>query len=267
MQHRFRLCLDISLSRPFQPPFGGNATEHGQRDACSEPPPPQTESLSTRHDRFMTAIPVAVIDDDTGVRTGLERTLRQLGYEPQLFESAVQFRDTADPANYKAILLDFMMPQMHGIELLEHFARNGVDTPVIMMSDQGDVVTGHTAARLGSVEWMPKPIRSLQLDGALKAAVRAGEERREQHKPQSTATPEELACLERITEAEQKVLLLMTTQNASGRDKSSKEIARELGISPRTVQSHRASIVKKLDTHSRIAMRDLLHAAGKLWRG
>lgn len=211
----------------------------------------------------MTCLRIAIIDDDLGVRTGLASVLNAAGHAPHLFDSAREFRDTQDPDDYDAILLDFIMPEMNGIQLLEHFCQSHVDTPVIMMSSEQDVIVAHEAGELGSVAWLPKPISARILLAALGKAQQRREERARQRARAAgarlDATPEQISALERITPAEWRVLMPLVD-----RDLETKEIAAELGISPRTVQSHRDNIAEKLGTRSRVAMFRLLVATGKL---
>lgn len=174
------------------------------------------------------------------------------------FESATRFQNDADPCNYDAILLDYCMPGMNGLDLLRQFSAAGVDTPVIMISSEGDVELGHSSAELGSVQWVPKPLRSTPILAALEKSQRILAERRAARSRGLDFSAEELGRLEHITDAEWRVLKRLI------HDLPSKQIARELGISDRTVQSHRDSIAEKLGTRSSVYMYRLLSAAGKL---
>lgn len=211
----------------------------------------------------MSCLRIAIIDDDKGVRAGLESVLTASGHAPHLFESALEFRETQDPEDFDAILLDFIMPGMNGVELLDYFKKTHVDTPVIMMSSERDVVVSHEAGELGSVAWLPKPIYARPLLNALEKAVRRRDElaqqRAKDRASKPNATPEQIQALGRLTPAEWRVLLPLVDH-----DLETKEIAAELGISPRTVQSHRDSIAEKLGTRSKIAMYRLLVAADKI---
>jgi len=201
---------------------------------------------------------IAVVDDDNGVRDALKSILGALGYSASFFVSARQFWDTADPRCFDYILLDLIMPGMNGIELLRLLIDHGIETPVIMMSSQADVEAAFTASELGAVGFMPKPVRAFALDEAIKSGLRRRDERRAQRAKRPHVTNEQLAQLDQITPAEWNVLRQVVE------DKPNKVIARELGISDRTVESHRARIIEKLGTHSTVEMYKLLLAAEKI---
>ncbi|WP_168734291.1 response regulator transcription factor [Pseudothauera nasutitermitis] len=205
----------------------------------------------------MNALRIAIIDDDPHVRTGLGNTLDALGHRADGFDSATTFRDGANPCDYDAILLDFFMPGLNGLDLLRHFADTGVDTPVIMINAGADGEVGHQAHELGSVQWLPKPVRQIPLIEALNRSQEIRAARRSAGMASDDIGAAEISRLEQITTAEWKVLRLLV------KDLSSKAIARELGISDRTVHSHRESIYHKLDTRSTVRMYRLLCAAGR----
>lgn len=206
----------------------------------------------------MDSLRIAVIDDSVDARAGLQSLLEAHHHHVHTFESATRFQNDADPCNYDAILLDYCMPGMNGLDLLRQFSAAGVDTPVIMISSEGDVELGHSSAELGSVQWVPKPLRSTPILAALEKSQRILAERRAARSRGLDFSAEELGRLEHITDAEWRVLKRLI------HDLPSKQIARELGISDRTVQSHRDSIAEKLGTRSSVYMYRLLSAAGKL---
>jgi two-component system, LuxR family, response regulator FixJ len=130
--------------------------------------------------------------------------------------------------------------------LLRYLIDTGITTPVIMMSVAGDIESAFNAGELGAVSFLPKPIRSTELDKALLAAV--------QRRSRAPALALKSATLERfrsLTPAERQVLELLIE------DKPNKTISDILNLSVRTVESHRARIVKKLGTHSKLAMREI----------
>ncbi len=202
----------------------------------------------------MRQMQIAVIDDDEAAREGLRCLLEAQGHQAVLFSSAEAFRDRNSVDDFDCILLDLWFKSgMNGIALLRHLIEMRARTPVIMMSQQGDIESAFSAGELGAVSFLPKPIGGLQLEAALESARR----RRSPTRPVAPS-PEALRRLDGITAAEWKVLLRLIE------DRPNKVIARELGISTRTVETHRANLIKKLGTPSKIAMRELLIAAGKL---
>ena len=208
----------------------------------------------------MDTLRIAVIDDSIDARAGLQSLLEAHHHHVHGFESATQFLNDGDPRSYDAILLDYCMPGMNGLELLRHLVESDIDTPVIMISSEGDVELGHSSAELGSVQWVPKPLRSTPIIAALEKSQRILAERRAARSREPDVSARELARLDLITNAEWRVLKLLVREE----NPTSKEIARELGISDRTVQSHRDSIAEKLGSRSPVFMYRLLAAAGKL---
>ncbi|QSA96690.1 response regulator transcription factor [Methylococcus sp. EFPC2] len=204
----------------------------------------------------MKKLRIAIIDDDASVRDGLATLLEAQGHAPTLFGNTESFRATAGPGEFDCILLDLWFREGgNGIDLLRYFLDSGLTTPVIMMSREADIESAFRAGELGAVSYLPKPIRSLQLADALtKARARLT------RLPQATHRSADAARLklERLTATERRVLDRLV------QDLPNKKIADEFGVSTRTVETHRAHIIEKLGTHSKIEMREMLAAAGEL---
>lgn len=197
--------------------------------------------------------PIAVIDDDPSVRDGLRALLEAQGHAVLLFENPDAFRARAAPEDFDCLLLDLWFPAGgNGIELLRDLIASGAATPVIMMTDHADVESAFRAGELGAVSYLPKPIRGLRLAEALDRA-------RKQGRP---APPLPAAAIRRkldsLTPMERKVL------NRLALDRPNQRIAAEFGISVRTVETHRARVIEKLGTRSKIEMREFLAAVGEL---
>ncbi len=180
---------------------------------------------------------VFLIDDDPGVRDSLSLLLSLKGIRTQLFANAESFIETYRADWSGCVLTDLRMPGMTGLELQSALRQRQIDLPVVVLTAHGDVATVRAALRNGAFDFLEKPVDDEMLLDVLQNALRADRERR------STATTRSAAAgrLERLTAREREVLALI----AAGRQ--NRDIAAQLGISPRTVEVHKARIMEKLD--------------------
>lgn len=185
----------------------------------------------------MTAAPVVyVVDDEEAVRISLATLLDIHGFTTQAFASGQAFLDGVDPAVPACALVDVKMPVLDGIGLLEQMHKTGIAVPVIMMTGFGEVAIAVKAMKAGAVDFLEKPLDEKELLtvlGRVLSQSRASLQLSEQ-KEQAAAR------LGRLTEREREVF------DGLAMGKTNKGIALELGISPRTVEIHRARIMDKL---------------------
>jgi two-component system response regulator FixJ len=183
---------------------------------------------------------VFVVDDDAGVRQGLRFMLRAAGYSVEAFPSARSFLEDYDPRRGGCLLLDVQMPQMTGLELQQRLNVRGWRIPVIFITGHGTVPMAIAAMKAGAFDFIEKPLRDDTLLESIERALhwndRAYEERLERATLQARATL--------LTPRERDVFELV----AAG--EPNKVIARQLGISFRTVELHRAHITEKLQARS-----------------
>ena len=183
---------------------------------------------------------VFVVDDDAAVRHGLRFMLRAAGYSVEAFPSALSFLEDYDPRRAGCLLLDVQMPQMNGLELQQRLDIRGWRVPVIFITGHGTVALAIDAMKAGAFDFIEKPLHEEALLDSIERALqwndRAYEERLER------AALE--ARMSLLTPREREVFVLV----AAG--EPNKVIARELGISFRTVELHRAHIVEKLQARS-----------------
>jgi two-component system, LuxR family, response regulator FixJ len=191
---------------------------------------------------------VFVVDDDTAVRKGLRFLLRAAGYTVEVFPSAFSFLHGYDPRRGGCLLLDVQMPLMNGLELQQQLNIRGWRIPVIFITGHGTVSLAIAAIKAGAFDFIEKPLREDALleciDRSLHWNDTAHEERLQR------AQLEARAAL--LTPREREVLDLV----AAG--EPNKIIARQLGISFRTVELHRAHIIEKLQARS---LSDLIRMA------
>lgn len=185
---------------------------------------------------------VYIVDDDRAVRTSLNRLLVSRGYRVEAYESAMAFLDAVDRDRPGCLILDVRMPEFSGIRLQELLSREGFDLPIIFVTGHGNVPMAVRALKHGAIDFIEKPYRLAPLLERIDEAFAAGTTMRKV----SDARRQARDRLARLTPREREVFDLLTDSGPS----SNKEVARTLGISPRTVEVHRARIMRKLDAAS-----------------
>jgi two-component system, LuxR family, response regulator FixJ len=186
-----------------------------------------------------TTATIHVVDDDEAILDSLRFRLVFAGYDVRTYERA-QLILNADLPPRGCILTDFMMPDIDGLTLQERLAEKGVKLPVIVMTGHGDVSSAVRAMKAGAVDFLEKPFAD---DHLLDAIARAIEANRRALESQAQAA-EASRYLAALTTREREVLEHLVT------GKSNKEIAIILGISPRTIDVHRARVFQKLEADS-----------------
>ena len=200
---------------------------------------------------------IMVVDDDAGVRNALRSLLKSVGLESALYASAQEFLTAYQPAQPGCLVLDIRMPGMSGLELQEQLNLRGAVIPVIFMTGHGDIPMAVEAMQHGAFDFLQKPFRDQDLlDRIQRAIVRDAEQR------QSLGEHARIkAHVESLTAREREVLDLMT------QGKQNKNIAQDLGVSPRTVEIHRARVMEKMNARSVAElvrmMLDLRHATAQ----
>lgn len=179
---------------------------------------------------------VFLVDDDQGMRDSLTLILELAGYRVRSFASPQAFLNAFSPMDHGCLLLDQRMPEMTGLDLQVALVERNCLLPIIFLSAFGDVPTTVRAIQGGAIDFLEKPASKEILIERIESAF--AEDRRRRHEAAS-----ENHILERfrqLTPREQEVLGL-TTQGFTNKD-----IARQLGISPRTVENHRARMMEKM---------------------
>src|SRR6516164_1589749 len=183
---------------------------------------------------------VFLIDDDPSVRDSLGLLLSLKGMPTQLFANAESFIEAYRPEWTGCVLTDLRMPGMTGLELQTALHARRIELPVVVLTAHGDVATARAALKNGAFDFLEKPIDDAMLLDVLHNALRVDRERRSVAVQRSTSDERR----ERLTRREREILKLLTAGH------SNREIATQLGISPRTVEVHKARIMDKLECHS-----------------
>ena len=187
----------------------------------------------------MSAI-VYIVDDEAPMRESLGLLVTSVGFEVIGCEDAEAFEQSYDPDRAGCVLLDVRMPRMGGLELLRVLRERGETVPVIMISGHADVPTATKAMLIGASDFFEKPFSDQELIDRINAAVSGHEANREHDRELRTFRDR----LEDLSAREVEVMQGL----AAG--ETSVMIAERLGLSRRTVEMHRARLMKKLDAGS-----------------
>ncbi|NUH65698.1 response regulator transcription factor [Sulfitobacter sp. S0837] len=183
---------------------------------------------------------VYIVDDDAAVRESLVWLLGSVGLRTVAFDSASAFLETYEDEGVCCLVSDVRMPGMSGLELQKALIAQQLEMPVILMTAFGDVSTAVKAMKAGAVDFIEKPYSNQDMLDLINAALLADAARR-----QSTAAAQEGAqMLARLTPQEHRVFERVVT------GKSNREIASEMDISVKTVEVHRARVMRKLEAGS-----------------
>jgi two-component system CheB/CheR fusion protein len=183
---------------------------------------------------------VFVVDDDNDTCTALQQILQRPGLTIHAYRSATEFLAAFAPQTPSCLLVDARLDGMQGIQLIQHLNAMGCRPPTIVISGHADVAIAVEAMKSGALDFVEKPLDPLSLRAAVERALT---EARNQHEVQ-TERHEALIKLEKLSARQRQVLQLMLD------GKSSKVIAAQLFMSQRTVESHRAKVMKKMSAKS-----------------
>ena len=183
---------------------------------------------------------VHVVDDDPAFLRSMRALLDSAGFATCTYDLAPAVLDAASQLSGGCILLDVQMPGMNGLELQANLNELDIRLPVIVMTGQGDVATAVRAMKAGAVDFIEKPFDDDLLLTAIETALAtaAGQASRER------TIADAAALIAMLSPREQQVLEGIL----AGR--STKMIAHGLGISPRTVEVHRAHMLERLRTRT-----------------
>ena len=193
---------------------------------------------------------VYVIDDDEAMRDSLDFMLGAADFHVTLFESAHHFLDALSNIEFGCVVSDVRMPGIDGIELLKRLKAGPTLFPVVIMTGHGDVPLAVEAMKLGAVDFLEKPFEDDRLIGMIDAALKKAE-------PGLATEAITLEIASRIATLSPRERQVMEGLIAG---LSNKLIAKEYGISPRTIEVYRANVMTKMQAGSlselvRLAMR------------
>lgn len=192
---------------------------------------------------------VYVVDDDPAVRDALSLVLALEGFHVREFADGSSFLTAVRAHEPACIILDVHMPGRSGLDILKELHNQNCAVPLFIISGQGDIPMAVDAIKNGALDFIEKPFNAETVVSRVREAIEAALRRRSA--PASGATSaRQFPGHELLTPREHQVLELI----ANGA--SNKEAGRQLGISPRTIEVHRARIMEKLGAKNTV---DLVH--------
>ncbi len=195
---------------------------------------------------------VAIVDDDIAVGESLEALLAAAGHHVRRYNSGVTFLADRKNREYDCILMDVIMPSLSGLEVQRQLQEAGDKTPILIITGNADVPMAVRAMQAGAFDLVEKPYQESIILEKVESALSAAE--LQQQKNQRAA--EIRQHIERLTEREKDVLKHL------GQGLPNKAIARELDISHRTVEIHRARVMQKMDASSLAELVTMLFEVG-----
>ena len=195
---------------------------------------------------------VHLVDDEEAIRKSAGFLLRTSGYLVHSYVSGVEFLKGARSAEIGCVLLDVRMPDMDGLQVQAEMAARGVNMPVVVFTGHGDVSVAVQAMKAGAIDFLEKPFeKAALLEGIARAFARI-----DNADIRATEEAEALVRVAALTAREQEVL------EGLAQGYPNKTIAYDLGVSSRTVEVHRASLMTKLGVHSLSDALRIAFAAG-----
>lgn len=183
---------------------------------------------------------IFVVDDDPNVRRSIELSLSKSGFQVHAFDSAESFLDTYQPHQAGCIVLDICMPNMSGLDMQKVAVSRGWIIPIIFVTGNADVPMAVQAMQAGAFDFIEKPFTPQKLQGLIERAVEKDAEIR----AKAAEKGEIVRRYELLTPREREVMSHMVAGRLT------KQIAMILGVSGRTIEVHRANVMRKMEADS-----------------
>ena len=223
-----------------------------QRLLALSPPAPHERAPRREETAGDPASPVIfVVDDDSDIRESIRSVLEEDGRTVEAYAACETFLRSYRPGREACLLIDAYLPGMSGLELLKRLRVAGHQLPAIMITGHSDVATAVEAMRAGAVDFIGKPIGSRELCDSVNRALELSQDLNKLLAWRETAASQ----IAGLTQRQREIMEMVLAGHPS------KNIATDLGISQRTVENHRASIMKKTGSKSLPALARLVLAA------
>jgi FixJ family two-component response regulator len=196
---------------------------------------------------------VFIVDDDSSVLKGISRLMKSVKLNEKTYSSAQDFLDSYNPEQSGCLLIDMRMPGISGLELQEILHSMNILIPTIIITGYGEVTDAVQAMKNGAIDFIEKPFKGQYLlDQVHKAIAEDAQIRKKQAQQQVVS-----ASLALLTPREREVMDLVIV------GKANKVIALKLGLSMKTVEFHRAHVMKKMKVDSVAELVDMCISATK----
>lgn len=183
---------------------------------------------------------VFVVDNDPAVRKALSWLIESVDLQVETYASALEFLDRYDSEKPGCLVLDVRMPGMSGLELQEKLHEMGIEIPVILVSGYADVPMAVRAMKNGAIYFLEKPVSDQILLDLIQQAISQDARQREERKARERVNDR----VGSLTPREREVMQFVIA------GKTSRQIGSQLGVTQKTVEAHRANIMKKMGVHS-----------------
>ena len=183
---------------------------------------------------------IFIIDDDIAIREAVCELLGNEGHAVEAYSNSEEFLSSYQPGHCGCLLIDATLPGLNGIELLQQMRKDGDGTPAIIFTGHGNVPMAVKAMKAGAFDFIEKPIGCGALLAVIELALAQSRALDSLSAVQATAA----RYIASLTDRERQIMALVLAGHPS------KNIAADLGISQRTVENHRASIMKKTGSKS-----------------
>jgi len=251
-----RKCVHIN--KPVKLPDLNLVIQRLLTEAGVAPPPPLPTAPAIMPATRTPAVPngktahIFVVDDDQNVRTAIAEVLEESGMEVETFDTGEAFLAAYKPDKEACLLLDAYLPGISGLALLQKLGSAGGRLQTIMITGDSDVAMAVQAMKAGACDFIEKPVRADELIASIGHALeRASDDNKR------TAWQDEAANqMANLTARQHEIMDMVLAGHPS------KNIAADLDISQRTVENHRAAIMRKTGTKSIPALARLAVAAG-----
>src|SRR4051812_6058660 len=195
---------------------------------------------------------IHIVDDEDAIRRSASFMLKTSGFDVQTWASGVAFLKEARTVQTGCILLDVRMPEMDGLEVQQALIAGGVAMPVVVLTGHGDISIAVRAMKAGAIDFIEKPFEKAKL----LEAIEAGFAQLDNKAGRAARALDASTAIAGLTDRERDVL------EGLAQGLPNKTIAFDLGISPRTVEVHRANLMTKLGVRSLSDALRLAFAAG-----
>lgn len=183
---------------------------------------------------------VYLVEDDQAVLESLQWLMESAGFTVAAFNSPLVFLDQAPDALRGCLIIDLRLPRMSGIDVIRTLRERAIHLPAIVITGHGDVAAAVRAMKAGAIDFIEKPFDDARLLERVRSALAM-----DQVQAESNAHLREvLALYETLTPRERQVMDLVVQGNLN------KQIAADLGLSPKTIEVHRAHVMDKMDAGS-----------------
>jgi len=195
---------------------------------------------------------VFVVDDDPDVRAGIRDLIQSLDMKIETYASGREFLDAYDPSRPGCLVLDIRMPDLSGVQIQSEFAEKDIDIPIIFITGHGDVPMAVRAMQNGAIDFLEKPFREQVLLDRIHQAISKDQQTRRQK-----AEFKDVQARYAMLTPKARVVM-----NLAVLGKSSRRIAAELGLSPKTIHFHLARILDTMQVDTTVELARLAITSG-----